>query len=55
MRKDMYKVIVERPRRGGGYRSEMPMPVDTEDAPGREGLRRRHRSRKHLNENLRPL
>jgi hypothetical protein len=55
MRKDMYKVIVERPRRGGGCRSEMPMPVDSEDSPCREGLRRRHRSRKHLNENLRPL
>lgn len=55
MRKDMYKVIVERPRRGGGYRSEMPMPVDLDDSPKQEGLKRRHRSRKWLNENLRPL
>lgn len=51
----MYKVIVERPRRGGSYRSEMPEPDDLEDSPKQEGLRRRHRSRKWLNENLRPL
>lgn len=55
MRKDMYKVIVERPRRGGGYRSEIPMPVDLDDSPKQEGLKRRHRSQKGLNENLRPL
>jgi hypothetical protein len=55
MRHDMYKVIVERPRRGGGYRSEMPAPEDLEDSPRQEGLRKRHRSRKWLNENLRPL
>lgn len=55
MRKDMYKVIVERPRRGGGYRSEIPMPVDLDDSPRQEGLKRRHRSQKWLNENLRPL
>ncbi len=55
MRHDMYKVIVERPRRGGGYRSEMPAPEDLEESPRQEGLRKRHRSRKWLNENLRPL
>jgi hypothetical protein len=55
MRHDMYKVIVERPRRGGGHRSEMPAPEDLEDSPRQEGLRKRHRSRKWLNENLRPL
>ena len=55
MRQDMYKVIVERPRRGGGYRSELPAPDDLEDSPRQEGLRKRHRSRKWLNENLRPL
>lgn len=55
MRKDMYKVIVERPRRGGERRNEMPRPVDLDDSPKQEGLRRRHRSRKWLNENLRPL
>jgi hypothetical protein len=51
----MYKVIVERPRRGGGFRSESPAPIDWEDSPRQEGLRRRHRSRKWLNENLAPL
>ncbi len=55
MRKDMYKVIVERPRRGGGFRSEIPAPDDPDDSPKQEGLKRRHRSRKWLNENLRPL
>lgn len=55
MRKDMYKVIVERPRRGGSHRNEMPMPVDLGESPRQEGLQRRHRSRKWLNENLRPL
>jgi hypothetical protein len=51
----MYKVIVERPRRGGCYRSEIPEPDDLEDSPKQEGLLKRHRSRKWLNENLRPL
>jgi len=55
MREDMYKVIVERPRRGGGFRSERPAPVDLEESPRQEGLKRRHRSTKWLNENLRPL
>lgn len=55
MRADMYKVIVERPRRGGGFRDEMPAPVDLSDSPRQEGLRRRHRCRKGLNENLSPL
>jgi hypothetical protein len=55
MRADMYKVIVERPRRGGGFRDEMPAPVDWGDSPRQEGLRRRHRCRKGLNENLSPL
>jgi hypothetical protein len=55
MRHDMYKVIVERPRRGGNFRSEQPAPIDLEESPRQEGLRRRHRSRKWLNENLAPL
>lgn len=54
MRHDMYKVIVERPRRGGGYPSEYRID-DLEDSPACEGLRARHRHRKWLNENLRPL
>jgi hypothetical protein len=55
MRQDMYQVIVERPRRGGYFRSEIPAPNDLEDSPRQEGLRKRHRSRKWLNENLAPL
>lgn len=55
MRQDIYKVIVERPRRGGKSGREAPPPMDLEDSPRQEGLRRRHRNRKWLNENLRPL
>jgi hypothetical protein len=54
MRADMYKVIVERPRRGGGDRYYRPLPND-DDAPARESVRARHKQRKWLNENLRPL
>lgn len=54
MRNDMYKVIVERPRRGGGFASERRVD-DLEESPRCEGLRKRHRSRKWFNENLRPL
>lgn len=55
MRKDMYKVIVERPRRGGHYGTDRQPPLDPEDQPQYESLKLRHRSRKWLNENLRPL
>lgn len=54
MRKDMFKVIVERPRRGGGWNSEVTEPVD-ENSARQQSLRRRHVHRKWLNENLRPL
>lgn len=55
MRRDMYKVIVERPRTGAGYARSRPDPVDPEESPKCEGIRKRHTSRKWLNENLRPL
>lgn len=55
MRHDMYKVIVERPRRGGGFRSERPAPLDLDESPTHESLKHRHRNRKWLNENLAPL
>lgn len=55
MRKDMYKVIVERPRRGGRYSSERRPSSDPEDQPQHESLKFRHHSRKWLNENLNPL
>ena len=54
MRNDMYKVIVERPRRGG-YASACRRVDDLDESPRCEGLRKRHRDRKWLNENLRPL
>ena len=54
MRKDMFKVIVERPRRGGGFGSERRTKID-EESRKHESLRWRHCSRKWLNENLRPL
>lgn len=59
MRKDMYKVIVERPRVGGspvkGWMKNIPM----EELPLRESMKRRHShgwdNAKELNENLAPL
>lgn len=55
MRHDMYKVIVERPRRGGRYSSEHRPSTDPEDQTQHESLKFRHRDRKWLNENLNPL
>lgn len=56
MRKDMFKVIVERPRRGGkwgkdGREANTPL----EDLPKRQGMKKKHQDRKSLNENLKPL
>ncbi|MFO1061526.1 MAG: hypothetical protein U1E53_31725 [Dongiaceae bacterium] len=56
MRADMAKIIVERPRRGGGPGKGRPLPL--EERPAHEGMRRRHALRgqtKSLNENLSPL
>jgi hypothetical protein len=57
MRADMFKVIVERPRRGGGGdRVARWRFADPEDGgPTHEGMRRAHTDRKGLNENLNPL
>jgi len=56
MRNDMYKVIVERPRRGGGWAKPGRALRDPDERPAREGMREPHgMSRKWLNENLRPL
>jgi hypothetical protein len=55
MREDMYKVIVERPRHGRFFKSEYPCPRDLEESPNHESLKKRHRYRKSLNENLNPL
>src|SRR5689334_7430557 len=57
MRADMSKVIIERPRRGGG-RSRKGRALDFEDLPSHEGIGRPHEAgwnRKALNENLAPL
>lgn len=58
MRRDMAKVIVERPRTGGkgGRPPRYEKNADMDDLPVKEGMRRRHsEDRKELNENLRPL
>lgn len=58
MREDMFKVIVERPRRGGWDHGARPSfrNVDLEDGgPAHESVRHHHSGRKYLNENLRPL
>lgn len=62
MRKDMAKVIVERPRSNRGYAFPRSVPVEgkrltLEDLPSRHGIRRvwRNGTRKMLNENLAPL
>ena len=56
MRKDMARVIVERPRLGGGGRKGRSVAL--EDLPQKQGMRRPHREHgtwKTLNENLAPL
>ncbi len=54
MREDMAKVIVTRPRVGGGWSRERKIPAP-EEQPIRESMRARWTSRKHLNETLAPL
>jgi hypothetical protein len=55
MRKDMWKVIVERPRGGGEVSKGRYRNVPLDELPTFEGIRRPHRERKGLNENLSPL
>jgi hypothetical protein len=58
MRGDMPKIIVERPRRGGGKLRREQIPRDDELALSKVGLRRHAKMRggdKCLNENLAPL
>jgi len=57
MRPDMFKVIVERARLGGGVRHR-ERSRDYDNLPSHEGMRRIHKIRgqwKSLNENLNPL
>lgn len=59
MRKDMFQVIIERPRLRGDRASGRRITERTERAfelaPKRLGMRRAYRRRKDLNENLAPL
>jgi len=56
MRKDMFKIIVERPRRGGKWGKEgRKANLDPSEQPKTESMRKSHRDRKSLNENLKPL
>lgn len=54
MRPDFAKILVERPRIGGhNNRKGRAVPID--DLPQKESMRKAHRDRKELNENLSPL
>lgn len=55
MREDMFKVIVERPRRGGLTDSSARRHRNDEYQAGKIGMKQGHISRKGLNENLAPL
>jgi hypothetical protein len=58
MRSDMFKVIVERERRGGGKGRSPNKNIPLEDRPSNESMRFRHiygGQAKELNENLSPL
>ncbi len=56
MREDMYKVIVERPRWGHGKRGwEGRSYRNSEDRPGKIGIKKGYVDTKFLNENLAPL
>jgi hypothetical protein len=56
MRRDMHKVIVERPRYGGHGARKGRRPRDLEDEPAKQGMRRPYQSDpKSLNEHLGPL
>jgi hypothetical protein len=56
MRDDMFKVIVERPRRGGWMDAGTARAYrNSEDAPAKIGIKKGYTHRKWLNENLAPL
>ncbi len=58
MREDMFKVIVERPRRGSGWARRGRAPAELDSLPKFLGLKRQVKERgnfKELNENLAPL
>lgn len=55
MREDMSKVIVERPRRGGGVQGDGRQWRNSRERGSHLGMTRGYRYRKGLNENLAPL
>jgi hypothetical protein len=55
MREDMYKVIVERPRRGGGVQGDGRNWRNSRDRGSHLGMKRGYVYGKSLNENLAPL
>ena len=57
MRDDMFKVIVERPRRihSNAYKGDGRAFRNREDGPSRLGMNKGYNDRKGLNENLAPL
>jgi hypothetical protein len=55
MREDMYKVIVERPRRGGFTNGGARQYRNSEERSHKIGMKQGYRDRKWLNENLAPL
>ncbi|MGJ7495145.1 hypothetical protein ACSFA8_08720 [Variovorax sp. RT4R15] len=55
MREDMYKVIVERPRRGGGVQGDGRQWRNSRDRGSHLGMTQGYRFGKGLNENLAPL
>ena len=55
MREDMYKVIVERPRRGGGVQGDGRNWRNSRDRGSHLGMQQGYAYPKYLNENLAPL
>ncbi len=55
MREDMAKVLVERPRRGGGWDRPGRPPRSLDDLPRRLKMAPGNGRTKWLNENLNPL
>jgi hypothetical protein len=57
MRDDMYKVIVERPRKGSRHTNASDSRIfrGSEEVASKIGIKRGHLDRKYLNENLAPL
>jgi len=55
MRKDFAKILVERERHGGNHDRKGRNVRDHADLPKKQGMKKAHKDRKSLNENLAPL